>query len=61
MMSALEIILVASAVGAAVFYLAHRAWRRFGGGRAGCCGSCPVGSREKIRLAGQAERGSTEP
>ena len=60
MMSALEIVILVMAIGAAVFYLAHRAWRRFGGGREGCCGSCPVGSREKIRLAGRAEQGSTE-
>ncbi len=61
MMSALEIFILVMAIGGAAFYLAHRAWRRFGRGRSGCCGSCPVGSREKIRLAGQAERGSTEP
>jgi hypothetical protein len=44
-------------VGGAIFYLARRAWVRFGGRGAGCCGGCPVGS-PKIRLAGEAKRES---
>lgn len=57
MMSALEIILVASVVGAAVFYLVRRLWMSWRGIRAGCCGHCPLGGR-KIPLAGRSGRGS---
>ncbi len=53
MMSATEIILVALAVGAAVFYLVRRAWLRFRGAGTGCCGQCPVGGG-KIPLVGRS-------
>jgi hypothetical protein len=57
MMSTTEATLLALVVGGAIFYLARRAWVRFGGRRSGCCGGCPVGS-PKIRLAGEAKRES---
>ena len=57
MMSMTEAIILALVVGGAIFYLARRAWVRFGGRGAGCCGGCPVGG-PKIRLAGEAKRES---
>jgi hypothetical protein len=57
MMSVTEVIILTLVVGGAIFYLARRAWVRFGGRGAGCCGGCPVGS-PKIRLAGEAKRES---
>jgi hypothetical protein len=57
MMSMTEAALLALVVGGAIFYLARRAWVRFGARGAGCCGGCPVGS-PKIRLAGEAKRES---
>jgi hypothetical protein len=57
MMSMTEATLLTMVVGGAIFYLARRAWVRFGGRGAGCCGNCPVG-RPKIRLAGEAKRES---